>query len=475
MAEGKTEGVEKLLGDPKKAIIMMMFPIVVAMVFQSLNSVINSVWVTGIGPNALAAVGIVFPLFFIIISIGNGIGIGASQTISMRIGMGDREGANRAAAQAIVLTFVASAVLSLIIGAFARPLLSVMGGGSVIEDCIQYAMPILAFSPVLMLSALCSNLLRSEGAAKRSMVIQVLGALINLAIDPFIIYGAGDTLFGYTMPFGLGWGIAGAAVGIVISMGIGGLVAVYWFKVKKDTYLDITLRKFSFDRKTVGQILRVGVPASVEMMMVSVVMILMNVLLEGVGGSDAVAMYSSSWRILNIAMIPLMAGGGAMVPVCAAAYGEKRFKKVKEAYRYTLKLVFFLMLALSIIMALTANQIATIFSYTESTYHLRSGIALILYVGCVFLPFASWGATASALFQSLGMGTNSLVCTMVRYLVQLPVCALLAGMGDIDLVWWGVAIGQITGSVVAGIWGESVLAKLMKVSDKYRPPEENSV
>ncbi len=472
MSEGKTRDVEKLLGDPKKAIIMMMIPIVVAMVFQSLNSVINSVWVTGLGPGALAAVGIVFPLFFIILAIGNGIGVGASQTIAMHIGMEDKEGANKSAAQAIMLTFVTSAALAIILSVFARPLLSVIGGAPVIEECLEYALPLLICSPIIMLSALCSNLLRSEGAAKRSMYIQILGAVINLAIDPFIIYGAGDTLFGFHVPFGLGWGIAGAAMGTVISMGLGALVAIYWFKIKKDTYLNISLRGFRFDKKIDKMIFRVGIPASAEMMVISVIMVLMNVLLEGVGGADAVAMYTSSWRILNILMIPLMASGGAMVPVCAAAYGARRFDRVKDAYRYTFKLVLAMMLVISAITALTAGQMAAIFSYTESTYHLRYGMTLILYVGCVFMPFASWGATASAFFQSLGMGSKSLICTMIRYFVQLPVCAFLAGSGDLDLVWWGVAIGQIVGSVVAGLWGESVLRNFLKMSRKYRPPEE---
>lgn len=464
MAQVMTKDVEKLLGDPKRAIVLMMVPVIIAMTFQSLNSVINSVWVANLGPSALAAVGLVFPLFFIIVAVGNGIGVGASQTIAMHIGMGDKEGADKSAVQAIVLTFIASIIITAVLGLFLRPLLMVMGGGNIIDECYEYALPIILFAPVIMISGLFSNLLRSEGAARRSMTIQVLTACINVVIDPFFIYQP----FG----FGLGLGIAGAAIGTVVSMFIGLLVAVYWFKGKKDTYLKLSLKGFRFDRKIDKMIFRVGIPASLEMMIISLVSLMMNIVLIGAGGDDAVAIYTSSWRIINILMIPLMATGSAMVPVCAAAFGAKRFDRVKDAYRYTLKLVVVIMLVISLITAVAAGYMAMIFTYTEATIHLRSEMVAVLHAGCIFLPFASWGATASALFQSLGMGTKSLICSLVRNLIQVPLCMFLFGMGGtLGFIWMGVVIGQIVGSVLAGVWGESVLVNFMKLSSKYRPKD----
>ncbi|NCA74169.1 MAG: MATE family efflux transporter [Gammaproteobacteria bacterium] len=468
MGEGMTKDVEKLLGDPKRAIVLMMVPVIIAMTFQSLNSIINSVWVAGLGPSALAAVGLVFPVFFIIIAVGNGIGVGASQTVALHIGMGDKRGADKSAAQAIMLTIIASAIIAVVLGIFLRPLLMLMGGGNIIDECYEYALPIVVFSPIVMLSSLFSNLLRSEGAAKRSMFIQVLTACINLVIDPFFIYQP----FG----FGLGWGIAGAAAGTVVSMFIGLSVALYWFKVKNDTYLKISLKGFRFDRKIDRMIFRVGIPASLELMIISLVSIVMNIILIGAGGDDAVAIYTSSWRIISILMIPLMATGGAMVPVCAAAFGARRFDRVREAYRYTLKLVVIIMLAISIVTALTAQYMATIFTYTEATFHLRAEMVALLHFGCIFLPFASWGATASALFQSLGMGTKSLISTLVRNLVQIPLCIFLFSVGgNLGFIWLGVALGEIVGSLLAGLWGESILGNLMKHAEKYHPKEEKTV
>ncbi len=471
MTGRNTKGTEILLGDPKKAMISMMVPVIVALTFQSLNSVINSVWVTGLGPSALAAVGIVFPLLIIIMSIGNGIGVGASQTVAMHIGMNDKKGADKAAAQAIVLTLIAGLIMAVILTLFLKPILTAMGGGNIIDDCYNYALPLVIFAPIMMLSGLFSNLLRSEGAAKKSMAIQILTACINLVIDPFFIYKP----FG----FGLDMGIAGASTGMIVAMSIGLLLAIYWFRSKKATYLTISFKKFRFDPIIDKQIFTVGIPASLEMMTISVIaMVMNNVLLWAggdLGGDDAVAVYSSSWRIITILMIPLMATGSAMVPVCAAAYGAKRFCSVKDAYRFTMKLVIVIMLILSVLTALTAEYIVTIFSYTPETAHLRTPMTHVLYAACVFLPFASWGATASALFQSLTMGTKSLICTLIRNIMQIPVCVLLFTMsGSLDSIWIGVAVGQIVGSVVAGVWGEGVLRQFMKNADQYRLKEEPS-
>lgn len=319
----------------------------------------------------------------------------------------------------------------------------------------------------MMLSALFSNILRSEGAAKKSMVIQILTACINVIIDPFFIYKP----FG----FGLDMGIAGASTGTIVAMFIGLLLAVYWFRSKDATYLTLSFKKFRFDPVIDKQIFTVGIPASLEMMTISVIAIVMNNILLWAGGDDAVAVYSSSWRIITLLMIPLMATGSAMVPVCAAAYGAKRFDRVEEAYRFTMKFVIVIMLILSLLTALTAEYMVMIFTYTSETAHLRTPMTHVMFAACVFLPFASWGATASALFQSLTMGTKSLICTLIRNLMQIPVCIFLFNMGgSLDWIWIGVAIGQIFGSAVAGIWGEAVLRQFTKNAEKYRIKEKPS-
>ncbi|MGI6472424.1 MAG: MATE family efflux transporter [Candidatus Methanomethylophilaceae archaeon] len=462
MSEGATKGTELLLGNPKKAMIGMMVPVIVALTFQSLNSVINSVWVTGLGPDALAAVGIVFPLFIIILSVGNGIGIGASQTVAMYIGMEDKKGADRAAAQALVLTIIGGIVMAVVLTIFLKPILILMGGESIIDVCYSYAFPIVLFAPVMMFSALFSNLLRAEGAAKKSMAIQIFAAVVNLIIDPFLIYKP----FG----FGLGLGISGAAYGTVIAMLASMCMGLYWFKKKDGTYLTLSLRGFKFDTLICRQIFKVGIPASLEMMIVSLVSIVMNNILLWAGGSDAVAIYANSWRIINILMIPLMSTGSAMIPVCAAAFGAKRFDRVQETYRFTLKLVVTIMIIISIFTLFTAKYMVAIISYTPETVHLRGPMSHVMYAACLFLPFASWGSTASALFQSLTLGTYSLICTLIRNLMQLPLCIYLFNFGGtLDYIWMGIAAGQILGSLVAGIWGEFVLRHFVKKADAYHP------
>lgn len=200
-----TKDVGVLMGDPKKAIRIMVIPIFVALVIEALNNLIDAVWVTGLGSSALASVGVFFPFFFILLAISNGISIGASQAISRRIGADDAENADFAAVQGLIMIVLSSFAMMALMIVITPTLVVLIGGPSIKDECMSYAYPIIIGAPVMFLSMYFSNLLRSEGSAMRSMGIQVMVALINMVLDPVFIY-----IFG--------WGLMGAAVATVLSM-----------------------------------------------------------------------------------------------------------------------------------------------------------------------------------------------------------------------------------------------------------------
>ena len=447
-----TKDVEVLLGNPKKAILLMAIPIVIAMIAETLNNLIDAFWVVGLGPNALAAVGFVFPFFFIMIGIGNGIGVGASSAIAKRIGKGDKLGADNIAAQAIVLTIISSILIAVFLLLIQRPLLMVLGAGDTIEFCTDYATPIILLSPIVLLNAVFSNLLRSEGAAKKAMNTQILAAVINMVLDPFLIYD-----------YGFGMGIAGAAWATVLAMLFSLLVMIYWFFVKRNTYIDIKLSGFKFDKELDADILRVGIPASSQMIFMSLIAMVMNAIIIIGGGTNGVAIYSSTWRLIQILMIPLMAVGSAIVPVCAAAYGARRYDKVKIAYNYSIKISIVMMVIFSVLTALFAEYLVVIFTYSESTAVLKDDMVLCLRLFCIFLPFTAWGFITSGFFQSLGMGMKSLISIVVWSGIQAPVCyVLVVTIGTLSSVWYGIVITEIIGPIIMGIWGMMVMRALMK-------------
>ena len=460
--ENQTKGVETLLGNPRKAILAMSIPLIIAMVAQSANNLIDAVWVAGLGSEALAAVGFIFPLFFILIGFGNGIGIGASSAIARHIGRGDKDAVDSTATQSIVLITIIAIVMTAFMLIFQRPMLELMGAKESLQFCIDYGTPIFAATIIFFFNGLLSNLLRSEGAAKRAMITQILAAVINILLDPFFIYDSLD--LGLFTINGFGLGMTGAALATTIAVSVSLMVIFYWFFIKRDTFIMIRTRYIRLERYTVYDILRVGVPASLEMIVMSLFSIVINLIIVNADwGEDGLAIFSSTWRIVQMLMIPNMAIGGAVVPVFAAAYGARRYDKIKEAYFYALKVCTVIMVVIVAITLLSADYMVVMFTYSDSVAYLKDDMASCLRILCLFLPFMSWGFVGAGLFQSMGLGLYSFICTVVRNGLQIPASwILLVTVGTTVSITWGISSMEILGSIVGGLWSYLLLRSLLK-------------
>jgi putative MATE family efflux protein len=452
---GLTEGVEVMLGSPKKAIRKMAVPMIVAMFASSINGLVDAAWISGLGQDELAAIGLLFPLFFILVGVSSGISVGASSAIARYIGAKNKENADRTASVALSMTVVTAIIFSAIMLLVTRPLMMTIGGASVIEHCMNYANVMIIFAVIVFMNALMSGILRAEGAAKRSMIIMLFGAILNLILDPIFIFELGG--------FGLGWGMTGAALATAVSLSIATVPAVYWFFVKKDTYITLRIGRPHFDKAIAKDIFRVGIPASIEFMAISLAVILVNLILVSTAeGTQAVAIYSAGWRLLNIVFIPCLGIGAALVPICAAAYGGRDNPKIKMAFMYSLKLAFVTMLTLAAVLFITADVISVIFSYTEATAGLHSMMTTFIRISCIFLPTIGFGVLSSSLFQSLGMGTKALLSTMFRNFIIIPVVFVISLNGTLVDLWWGIAIMEIVGPIIVLMWSLLTISALVK-------------
>ena len=321
--ESGISNTDNILGDPRKSLMVMVVPIAIGMLVQALNNLVDAIWVSSLGTGALAATGVVFPFFFILVGIGNGLGVGASQAIARRIGTGDRAGASAAAAQVMVIGVIVGVVMTAVFAFLAEPIFTVAGAGPYLEETLAYGIPIMLCSPIYMVSFIFSALLRSEGAAKKSMYIQVAGVAAHMVLDPILI-------------FGLDMGITGAAVASALAMAMASLMAVRYY-LSGDMYVRFSFRGFRFDRDLDRDILRVGIPASLEMVLLSLSSMLMNLILESVDPVSGIAIYSSGWRILNILTMIAVSFGSALVPISAAAYGQRSYGRIREVYLFALK------------------------------------------------------------------------------------------------------------------------------------------
>lgn len=466
MDEGNTKGVDLLLGDPKKAVLIMAIPLLISLVAQSMNNIIDTVWVSGLGSSEVAATGFVLPLFLILVGVGNGIGVGASSAISKHIGAGDRNSADRVAFQALMITLVASIAITLFLLLLERPIISAIGAGDATDVSIAYGRPIFIGAIVLLFNGVLANLLRSEGDSKRAMITQLIGVGINIILDPIFIYPAGHFEW---LPFGLDMGLPGAAWATVIAFVIPTLIQLYWFFVKRDTYLNVVDHKIRFHPDDDKEILKVGIPSSMEMFVLSISIVLLNMIIGNNGHFiDNVTINTCVWKVIDILMMPLLAISFGIIPVLGAAYGAKRNDNIRIAFMYALKLCVGLAIAMSALTIIFSDGMVFLFTYGEDTSRLRPEMASILAITCTILPFVATGIMASGFFQSLGLGVKSLMTCVIRNALQLPVCYVISLTTlSLGTLVWGIWFGEVVGSLIAFFWGYYVLRKLLKGEIQY--------
>ncbi|MDD1701755.1 MAG: MATE family efflux transporter [Methanoregula sp.] len=457
-----TEGVEILTGNPKKAILNLSAPLIIAMLLMSSYNVVNAIWVAGLGSDALAAVGFISPMFMILLGLGTGIGAGATSAIARKIGAGDRNGASNTALHGIVIAVIISLVLTIPLVIFAEPIAILFGAGTTAGLATSYGQVIFGGTFFIIFVNAAYGILRAEGDARRTMYAMIAASILNIILDPILIYG-------------LGLGIAGAAWGTVISLAAVTVVLLYWFFVKRNLYVCLSWRIFTPCRSAAQDILTVGIPASVEFLAMSILSIIINWMLVLVANTDAVAVFSVGFRVVSFGIVPVVATGTAVVSVVGAAYGARQIDRIRETHRFAILFGILIALCVSVITWVFAYQIAAIFSYSQEGAHLYPTIAAFIQVMCLFYPFVPLGLISSSVLQGVGKGPTSLFLTIMRSLVFAILFACLFtftfGMGETG-IWWGIVAGEVAGGLFAFFWVYRYLSRLAAQNSdggKYSP------
>ena len=446
------ENVEMITGDPKKAINKLAWPLIASMLLIFLNNIIDSIWVAGLGPDPLAAIGYVTPLFMVLVGFGNGIGAGATSLISRYIGAEKRDDANNAAIHSAILSIVVSAVLTVIALLILESLLKIMGASSVLNYAMDYGMIIFAFTAPILIPPIFGGAFRAEGDIKRATLPIAIVAVINMILDPIFIYV-------------FGWGISGAAFATGLAPCFGLLMMLYWIFIKKDTYLSYNRKDFHNNLNMYKDILSVGIPASLEQLIMAALAVTVNYMLTLVSGSVAVAVYTAGWRLISLGLLPAIGVGTAAITVSGVAYGAKKYENIRTALRYSVKLGLISSIVVCILLFVFANQLAYIFSYSEASAPLLPLIASFIQLMCLFILYVPFGASAGNVFQGLGKGTTSFILTTFREFVLVLIFAYLFGfvfnMGEHG-IYYGMLLGGFLGSVIAYGYIEIYVDRLIK-------------
>lgn len=461
MSEKKNRNIEMITGDPKKAIIKLALPMMLSMLLIMLYNLADSIWVAGLGADALAAIGFITPLFMVLVGLGNGIGAGANSLIARNIGAKNYSQANNAGLHAIVLSVIVSVIFTILIEGFMVQILEFMGAGNTIGYAMDYSYIIFGFLFIFVYSGVVSAIFRSEGDMRRATIAIAVTAIMNIILDPIFIYV-------------LGLGISGAAWATIISASLSCLVMSYWIWFKKDMYLDLSPKNFSYSSQLMMDTLQVAIPSTLENIIFSALAVIINSMLVIAAGTTAVAVYTASMRIVQLSMIPLIGIGTAVLTVAGVAFGAHNYKNLKTAHSYSIKLGFAISIALGAVMFIFSAPIANLFAYTQASASLSPQIASAISVLSLFVLAIPHGMMSSMMFQGVGKGVYSLLITLLRSLILESVFAYLFcfifGWG-LTGIYAGVVFGCFVGGTIGFLWAHFFIYKFKQISIKKYTPQ----
>ncbi|MBP2145656.1 putative MATE family efflux protein [Methanofollis sp. W23] len=438
-----------LKGEPRTAIWKLSGPLVVSMLLLSAFNIVDAIWVSGLGEEALAAVGLAFPLYMIMVGCGEGLGAGVGTAIARRVGRNDRRGANGVAAQGLILAAFLAVVFTVSMVLFSENIFGLFGDGEAAALASVYATIIFGASTIVFFSELAYGVLKGEGDTKRVMEVIIAAEVINFILDPILIYGAG-------------MGVAGAAWATVISLIAEFLVMVYWFFVRKDTYVTLSFRRTPVRWPVISEIVRVSIPNTLGCSLISGVVIVINAILSTIAGDTAIAVYTSGWRVVTFVLVPLFALSSAVMMVAGAAIGAKLYQKLEEVFRYAVRLGVGIGVLLSVAVFVFAPQITLIFTYSEACAGIAPEIVTFLRTVCIFFPAVPLGVLAGAFFMASGRGVASLTVTSLGVGMVSCLAYLLGDVMGFGVagVWWGIVVGEVVGNAVGFLWMRHELGTL---------------
>ena len=419
----------------------MAIPMMLSMLVQALYNVVDSVFVSRISENALNAVSLAFPLQNLMIAVGAGTAVGINALLSRSLGEKKQEMADRAAGTGIFLS-LCNAVAFALIGIFLSRAFFMSQAKSVpeiVEMGTAYTRICLGLSVGLFCQFCFERLLQSTGRTVLAMATQMIGAVINIVLDPVFIFG----LCG--MPR---LGVTGAAVATVLGQFVGALLAIL-LNLKRNPDIHIRLRLIRPDRRVAKEIYRVGVPSIVMQSIGSVMTFGMNKILF-VFTPTATAVFGAYFKIQSFIFMPVFGLNNGMLPIISYNYGAARMDRVKRTVKLTIcTAVCIMTVGFAVFQLAPATLLALFDASAEMT---AIGVPALRIISISFL-LAGFCIISGSVCQAIGNPLYSMVVSICRQLVVLlPAAWLLAQTGRLELVWWSFPIAEIASVTLSAIF-----------------------
>ncbi len=433
-----------------KLLLSMSLPIMVSMLVQALYNIVDSVFVAMINENALTAVSLAFPVQSLMIAVAVGTGVGSNAVLSKSLGEKNFEKVNRTAVNGIFLSLI-SYLIFLVIGltAVVPFYRSQTADAQILEYGKVYLTIVCVASLGIFIQVTFERMLQSTGKTIYTMITQGTGAIINIILNPILIFG----LLG--MPK---LGIAGSAVATVVGQTIAGILAMV-INHKINHEVKLHFRGFRPDKEIIKQIYIIGIPSIVMQAMGSLMTYGINLILISFTAT-ATAVFGVYFKLQSFVFMPIFGLNNGMVPIIAYNYGAgKRERLVK-----TVKLSIFYAVALMVvgffIFQIFPHMLLQLFNASETM--LSIGVPALRIISIGFLV-AGFSIICSSVFQALGNGVYSMIISLIRQLlVLLPVAYLLSKLGNVDYVWWAFPIAEIVALMLSAFYLARIYRKVIR-------------
>ena len=412
-------------------LVKLSVPMMISMLVQALYNVVDSVFVSWVSEEALTAVSLAFSLQNMMIAVGVGTGVGVNAMLSKSLGEKNQKRANATAENGIFLS-VCSFLVFLVIGITCiKPYFYAQTSDDAIAlQGIRYLSVCCIFSLGLFTQTMGEKLLAATGRTQLSMISQLVGAVVNIILDPIFIFGyCGEALSGTT----------GAAVATVIGQFCGAGMTLY-FNTRKNPDIQLDFKGFRPSAKAIGRIYTVGLPSIAMQCVGSLMTFGMNLILMAFS-STAVAVFGVYFKLQSFVFMPIFGLNNGMVPIISYNYGARRPERVKKTIRLAVCYAEGIMVLGFCIFEFFPGQVLGLFSASQAM--LTIGIPAMRII-CLHFLLAGTSIVLSSVFQALGNGLFSLIVSVCRQLfVLLPAAWLLARTGNVNNVWWAFLIAEI--------------------------------
>ncbi|WP_425449300.1 MATE family efflux transporter [Dethiothermospora halolimnae] len=437
-------------------LVRLSIPSILSMLIQALYNIVDSIWVGKYSLDAFKGLSLAFPLQMILIALAVGTGIGANSLISRSLGKGETEKASSAAEHVLITALVYGGVIAFIGAFFSYDLIGMFTDKQELVDYgARYIKVIFMGSTAMFIPMISNNILRGEGNTLIPMVTMFIGSFINIALDPFLIFGW------WIFPE---LGVEGAALATIISRVISGtFILIILFKGNHE--IKLNFKNFKPDLSVIKGIYIVGLPAMAMQMLASVMIGGLNKILAPIS-EDAIASLGIYFKLQSFVFMPVFGLNQGYMPLIGYNYGHNRPERMKKGMKLGFISAFVITTIGFVIFQLFPEQLVLMFADTEDLTakelerFLNIGKDTLKTISIAF-PIIGPAIVGSSTFQALGKGLPSLILSFSRQIILLlPLALILSEIGGLDLIWYSFPIAEGVAAVAMVIWLSYTLKKV---------------